>query len=93
MESLWNKIQDLVLNDRYLIGLHASERLEQRKIMEWQVVIAIEAAIFVDENWESLPNPTVRVRELLPDGTEVLAVWAYLQRSQLAKLVTVYYVQ
>ena len=32
------RIRDQVANNRYLIGLHAAERLEERGIMEWQAV-------------------------------------------------------
>lgn len=31
------------------------------------------------------------VKEILPDGTEVKAVWAYLAHSGVAKPVTVHY--
>ena len=31
-------VRDQVANNRYLIVLHAAERLEQRGIMEWQTV-------------------------------------------------------
>lgn len=33
----------------------------------------------------------VGVRERLPDGTEILAVWSHLRRSGVAKLVTVHF--
>jgi hypothetical protein len=33
----------------------------------------------------------VEVRESLPDGTGVKAVWAYLRQSGVAKLVTVHF--
>jgi hypothetical protein len=41
--------------------------------------------------FETIRNPTVEVRESLPDGTEFKAVWAYLPQSDVAKLVTVHY--
>jgi hypothetical protein len=37
------------------------------------------------------PNPTVEVRELLPDGTPFKAVWYHLRQSGVAKLVTVHF--
>ena len=37
MPSLFNTIRKLVADDKYLIGLHAAERLEVRGIMEWHM--------------------------------------------------------
>jgi hypothetical protein len=37
------------------------------------------------------PDPSVEVRETLPDGTEFKAVWSFLRRSGVAKLVTVHF--
>jgi hypothetical protein len=37
------------------------------------------------------PNPTVEVCEFLPDGVEFKAVWSYLPRSGVVKLVTVHF--
>ncbi len=37
------------------------------------------------------PNPAIEVQERLPDGTEFKAVWSYLKRSGVAKLVTVHF--
>jgi hypothetical protein len=40
---------------------------------------------------EATPNPTVEIRECLPDGTEFKAIWSYLKQSGVAKLVTVHF--
>jgi len=40
MGELFQRVRQLVADERYLIGLHASERLEERGIMEWQIVWA-----------------------------------------------------
>lgn len=37
------------------------------------------------------PNAVVEVRETLPDGTEIKAVWSLLRQSGVAKLVTVHF--
>ena len=42
MGQLFNTIRQLVAEEKYVIGQHASERLEERGIMEWQVVVALE---------------------------------------------------
>lgn len=91
MGQLFDTIRKLVAEERYLIGQHAAERLEERHIMEWQVVAELESAKLLSERPSSSPNPSVEVLELLPDGTECKAVWSYLRQSQVAKLVTVHF--
>ncbi|HEX6984987.1 MAG TPA: DUF4258 domain-containing protein, partial [Planctomycetaceae bacterium] len=81
----------LVEDGRYVVGQHASERLEERGKLEWQVVAGLEDGELLAEVPDAVPHPKVEVRELLPDGTEVKAVWSYLRRSGVAKLVTVHY--
>jgi hypothetical protein len=59
--------------------------------MEWQVVAALADGELIAEKSKAKPNPTVEVRECLPDGTEVKAVWSLLRQSGVAKLVTVHF--
>jgi len=89
--KLFSKICQLVVDERYVVGLHATERLEERGIMEWQVVAGLEHGKLICERPKSRPNPAVEVRETLPEGTEIMAVWAHLPGSNFAKLVTVHY--
>ena len=91
MGMLFETVRKLVAEERYVVGLHASERLDERDIMEWQAVAGLEEGELLAENPSATPNPTVEVRESLPDGTEFKAVWAYLRHSDVAKLVTVHY--
>jgi uncharacterized protein DUF4258 len=91
MGKLFDTIRRLVANEQYLIGLHASERLEERGIMEWQAVVGLEDGQLMAEWPNSTPNPTVEVRESLPDGTEFKTVWSHLRQGDLAKLVTVHF--
>lgn len=91
MAALLANIRQLVEQGRYVIGEHASERLEERGIMEWQVVAEIGTAKLVAERPRARPNPTIELRESLPDGTEFKAVWSYLRQSGVAKLVTVHF--
>ncbi|HKB04048.1 MAG TPA: hypothetical protein VKD90_17630 [Gemmataceae bacterium] len=42
MGQLFDRIRQLVANEKYLVGQHASERLEERGIMEWQVVAGLD---------------------------------------------------
>ena len=91
MESLFETIRRLVAEEKYLIGQHASERLDERGIMEWQAVAGLEDGILIVERPDASPNPAVEVRQMLPDGTEFKAVWSHLARSGVAKLVTVHF--
>lgn len=61
--------------------------------MEWQVIVGMEDGELMDEHPGAVPNPTVDVREFLPDGTEFKAVWSYLSQSDVAKLVTVFFLE
>jgi hypothetical protein len=91
VESLWDRIRQLVAAERYVVGLHASERLEERGIMEWQVVSGLDDGELLIERPDASPNPAIEVREVLPDGTEFKAVWSLLGQSGVAKLVTVHF--
>jgi len=91
MGQLFDTIRQLVTEGKYIVGQHASERLEERNIMEWQVVAGLEDGALIAERQDATPNPTVEVRESLPDGSAVKAVWSHLRRSGVAKLVTVHF--
>src|SRR5437870_4317657 len=91
MGRLFDIIKKLVDEEKYAIGQHAAERLEERGIMEWQVVAGLPDGELIVERPDAVPNPAVEVRECLPDGTEFKAVWSYLRRSDVAKLVTVHF--
>ncbi len=91
MGQLFDLIRNLVDDGKYVVGQHASERLEERGLLEWQVVAGVEEAILLVEKPEAEPNPAVEIRETLPDGTEFKAVWSLLRQSGVAKLVTVHF--
>ena len=91
MGKLFETVRQLVTADNYIIGEHASERLEERGIMEWQAVAAMHDCELIVERPKAKPNPTVEVRATLPDGTEFKVVWSLLKQSGVAKLVTVHF--
>jgi hypothetical protein len=91
MGQLFTTIRALVAIEKYVIGQHAAERLEERGIMEWQAVAGLEDGALIVERLDAEPNPTVEVKESLPDGTDFKAVWSHLRRSGVAKLVTVHF--
>lgn len=91
MGRLADTIRNLVSQGKYVVGLHASERLDERGIMEWQAVTGVEDGELIVERPRAEPNPTIEIRERLPDGTEFKAVWSFLRQSDVAKLVTVHF--
>jgi len=91
MGQLVQTIRQLIEDEKYIIGQHASERLEERGIMEWQAVAGVGEGTLITEVPDAKPNPTVEIRESLPDGTEFKAVWSLLRQSGVAKLVTVHF--
>ena len=91
MARLFDTIRQLVADEKYLIGEHAAERLEERGIMEWQVVDGMGEGQLIVERSRGKPFPAVEVRIMLPDGTDCKAVRSYLKQSGVAKLVTVHF--
>ncbi len=91
MGRLFDTIRALVIAGRYVIGQHATERLDERGILEWQVVDGIERGRLIREDPDAVPNPTVEVDQALADGTPIKAVWAHVKSVDVAKLVTVHF--
>ncbi len=58
--------------------------------MEWQAVEGLADGELIIERPSADPNPAVEVRQMLPSGVRYKAVWFHLQRSDVAKLVTVH---
>ena len=88
---LFDTIRSLVMNGRYVVGSHAAERLDERGILEWQLVDGVEQGSLIAEDPRALPNPSVEIRQLLADGTQVKAVWSHVISANVAKLVTVHF--
>jgi len=91
MGKLFDKIRAAVLDERYLVSWHASERCAERRLTEWELVVGLEEARLVRERPRSNPNPSVVVRQFLVDGSQVEVVWSWLAHSRRAKLVTVFF--
>lgn len=91
MGELFSRIRTAVAEGRYLVGEHAGERLDERGIPDWEVVVGVREGRVIRERPDDRPNASVEVEQLLPDGTSVLVVWSWLPRQRAAKLVTVHY--
>ena len=53
--------------------------------------IELDDSVLLRERPRSKPHPSIMVRTALVDGTEVDAIWAWLDDTRRAKLVTVYF--
>ncbi len=62
MGQLFDVIRRLVADEKYVIGQHASERLEEKGIMEWQAVVGVDDGEIIAERPNAKPNPAVEVR-------------------------------
>ena len=91
MSRLFEQIRRAVLEGRYAIGVHAANQLDERGVPDWQIVAGMASGHLVAERTGDRPNPVVEVEQVLPDGTLVNVVWAWLPVHRAAKLVTVHY--
>jgi hypothetical protein len=91
MGRLFDQVKRAVRQDRFLVGWHADERCEERGVTDWQIINGLEEAELVRERPGSRPNPSVVVRQFLPDGSEIEVIWSWLASTGEAKLVTVYF--
>lgn len=93
MGRLFNNIRNAVEGDRYVIGIHANQRLRERSIPAWQIIGGLSSGRLLLERPHDEPNPVVEVEQLLADGSKVKAVWSWLEADQAAKLVTVHFIR
>jgi hypothetical protein len=91
MGKLFDQIRSAVQEDRFVVAWHGDERCEERGVTVWQLVAGIDEAELVRERPRSKPNPSVVIRQVLSDGSEVEVVWSWLSRTRRAKLATVYF--
>ena len=66
MPKLFDTIRRLVEEEKYVIGQHASERMDERGILEWQAVAGLEDGELIVERPDAAPNPAVEVLKELP---------------------------
>jgi len=90
MPALFDRIKACVTAERYLVSEHAIERLDERQILEWQVIDGVASARLLSERPNDRPHPSIEVLQILADGTEVKVVWSWIKSIDAAKLVTVH---
>lgn len=91
MGELFERIRAAVVEDHYVIGIHAANKLDDLGVPDWQVLTGIADGELLVERPLAKPNAAVEVRQFLPDGTAIKAVWSWLPISEAAKLVTVHF--
>ena len=91
MGSLADNIREAVRDERYVFGVHADQRLRERRIPSWQVIAGVDTATVLRERPDATPNPVAEFDQTLPDGTTVKVAWAWISQSRVAKLVTVHF--
>ena len=93
MSRLFDKIKAAVELERVLVSWHADDQCEHRKVAAWQIVAGVADAKLIQERPSSKPNPSVVLEQILADGSTVQAVWSWLEESERAKLVTVFFLE
>jgi hypothetical protein len=93
MGNLVESIRRAIVQERYVIGSHASRQLEIRDLPIWAIVNGT-----LEANWarvrtrhRSRPNPSIRLAILLPTGEQATVIWSWVLPDALAKLVTVFF--
>ena len=90
MTRLANTILELVQNGLWTVSVHAQNKLDERKVADWQVAAATDDGDLLVERPGGRPNPVIELDIALADGTPCKAVWALLPHGE-AKLVTVHF--
>ena len=91
MEDLADLIRSAVIEDRFVVSFHASERCEEREVTVWQIVEGFSEGKLIETRPDDEPYPSIIFEVLLLGGRTVHVVWSWMERSKRAKLVTVYF--
>jgi hypothetical protein len=91
MGALASKLIELIRAEQYLVGVHAASQMRVRRITAWQAASGTLDGKLLRERSNDRPNPAAEFLIGLPDGTEAKAVWSHLRSENMAKLVTVHY--
>jgi hypothetical protein len=89
--TIADNIRQAVRDERYLFGIHADQRLRERRIVGWQVVAGLDKAKLIVERPDAVPNPVAEFDHTLADGTPFKSIWAWIAPERTAKLVTVHF--
>jgi uncharacterized protein DUF4258 len=84
-------IKEAVKDGRFLVSVHARQRLAERRVRLWQIEAGLDSARIEEIRPDDEPNPSIVVEAVLADGTPITVIWSWLASSSQAKLVTVYF--
>ncbi len=91
MKSPYDKIKAAIDREKIVFSIHADNRLRERGVVRWQIVEGFTLGELIQSHPASQPDPKILVKQLLADGSEVIAVWVFVESIRCAKLVTVYF--
>ena len=89
MVNLEQNIRQAIASDEWAATSHADERLAERKVEAWQVAAASLTGVTMLVDPNALPNPKILIKGMLPDGTEVVIAWAWIESTRQAAVITV----
>jgi hypothetical protein len=89
--NLTELIKSAVRDGRFMASHHAHRGLRQRKVQLWQVEAGLENGVVREERPHDQPNASLLCEQTLPDGTTIIAVWAWNAEEDQALLVTVFF--
>jgi hypothetical protein len=79
MGEVHDAIAQAIHADRVVYSLHAENQLASRAILRWQAVAGFDDGRLIEEQPSAKPNPKIVKRQMLPDGSPVVAVWSYVR--------------
>jgi hypothetical protein len=91
VDRLHQEIRRAIDEDRIVFSVHADNQLVSRKVPRWQAVSGFSSAEFVAAYPKAKPYPKITMRQILADGTPVIAIWSYVRSIRSAKLVTLFF--
>ena len=91
MHRLEARIRNAIAEGRWSFTDHADERIAERGIESWQIIEGVDEGETILIDPMAKPNPKMLIRQMLPDGAAVVAVWAFVKSINSAALITVYF--
>jgi hypothetical protein len=85
------QIRNAFRQGRYKITNHATQQMSAREVYEEDLEYAFEHGAIVREVPNARPYPKVHVAAILPNGVTLIVVVSKPKRSQIYRIVTVFF--